>query len=510
MASKKIIIVGAGPGGLTSGMILAHRGFDVTVFEAKDTVGGRNGPLKLGEYTFDVGPTFLMMNFVLKEMFEETGRRVEDYLTFKKLDPLYELQFDDKSIMVSSDHTKMRQEIHDKFPGNEDGFDRFLEKEKTRYEYLFPCIQRDYSNIWSLFSPLLFKALPYLAPTQTIFQNLGTYYKEDKLKLSFTFQSKYLGMSPWECPAFFTMLPFVEHQYGIYHVMGGLNQISQAMKKVIEEEGGQVRTGTPVESLITKGRSVQGVRLKSGEDVLADEVVINADFGHAMSTLVKNGALKKYSPEKLAKKDYSCSTFMLYLGVKKKYPMQHHTIVFAKDYRRNVDNVFKNKILSDDLSFYIHNASVTDPTLAPEGKSTVYILVPAPNQFSGVDWQKEQKNLREKVLDLVQEKTPMKDLRQNIEVEHMITPLGWQKDLNVYQGATFNLAHSFNQLLYLRPRNRFEELDNCFLVGGGTHPGSGLPTIYESARISSNLICQKHQISYHKPSTMAAKATVSP
>ncbi|OVE76569.1 phytoene desaturase [bacterium F11] len=509
MTKKKIIIIGAGPGGLTTGMILAHRGFEVTLFEAKEEVGGRNAAIKTEGYTFDTGPTFLMMNFVLKEMFEETGRQIEDYLSFKKLDPMYELQFDDRRMLISDDHTKMRQEIHDKFPGNESGLDQFLEYEKKRYEYLFPCIQKDYSTIWSLVSPILMKALPYLSPGKSIFQNLGRYFKEDKLKLSFTFQSKYLGMSPWKCPAFFTMLPFVEHQFGIYHVMGGLNQISHAMKRVIEEEGGKIKTSTPVDSLLIENKKVKGVRLKTGEDVLADEVVINADFGYAMTHLIKEGTLKKYSPKKVEKKEYSCSTFMIYLGVKKKYPMKHHTIIFAKDYKTNVEHVFGGKKLDEDMSFYIHNASVTDPSLAPEGKSTIYILVPVPNQFANIDWEKEKESFKEKVLKLVEEKTIIKDLREQIEVEHVITPNEWEKELNVFKGATFNLAHTFPQLLYLRPRNRFEELKNCFLVGGGTHPGSGLPTIYESARISSNLICKKHKTTFPKPSHLAAKSTVS-
>jgi phytoene desaturase len=196
---------------------------------------------------------------------------------------------------------------------------------------------------------------------------------------------------------------------------------------------------------------------------------------------------------------------MIYLGVKKRYALDHHTIVFAKDYRTNVRNIFVDKILSDDVSFYVQNASVTDPTLAPDGKSTIYILVPIGNRLGPTAWAKEKEPFKHKVLDLVTQRTPMKDLRDQIEVERVITPLDWEQKGLIYLGATFNLSHTFSQLLYLRPRNRFEELRNCYLVGGGTHPGSGLPTIYESARISSNLICDEHGVRHARPSALSAK-----
>ena len=492
----RVIIVGAGPGGLTSAMILAHRQFDVTVFEANPTIGGRNSALRSDGFTFDTGPTFLMMRFMLHEMFEEAGRNVEDYLQFKSLDPLYCLNFDDRNILVSADHDKMRAQIREHFPGEEKGLDKFLHKERRRYGYLMPIIRKDYSSLWSLVSVSLLKALPYASLGRSLFENLGRYFRDEKLKLSFTFQSKYFGMSPWQCPALFTILPFIEHELGVFHVMGGLNKISEAMAKVVEEEGGKIFTSTPVESLVIDDGTVRGVKLRSGEEVFADHVIVNADFAYAMSNLVAPGILKKYSRTNLQKKDYSCSAFMIYLGVNKLYEMNHHTIVFAKDYCTNMDNIFEKKTLSDDMSFYVQNASVTDPTLAPQGKSTVYILVPVPNRIAAIDWTAEEEHFKNKVLELVSQRTPMKDLRDHIEVERIITPQDWEENHRIYLGATFNLSHKFSQLLYLRPRNRFEELENCYLVGGGTHPGSGLPTIYESARISSNLICQEEGIPY--------------
>jgi len=491
---KKIIVVGAGPGGLTAAMLLARRGFDVTVFESASSVGGRNTGLKVGPYTFDVGPTFLMMDFVLKEVFQAAGRRVEDYLSLIPLDPLYRLIFDDREIEMTSDHGRMRREIERHFPGNGPGYDRFLKEEGKRFKALMPCLTRDYSSLASFLSPTLARAIPQLGLGKSVFQNLSRYFNDEKLVLSFTFQSKYLGMSAWECPALFSMLPYVEHAFGIYHVKGGLHKISEAMARVVEEWGGRVHLKTPVKTLLFEGDAVTGVELENGEREKADAVVLNADFGHAMSRLVPPERQGRYAPGPLKKRDFSCSTFMMYLGVNQRIPMNHHTVVFARDYKRNVRQVFRDKVLSgDDFSFYVHNASVTDPTLAPEGKSALYLLVPVPNQKSGLDWEREKGPFREKLLRRVEERTPLKGLSSLIEEERIITPADWE-NRQIYLGATFNLSHRFSQMLYFRPHNEFEEFKNCYLTGGGTHPGSGLPVIYESARISSDLICRKFNV----------------
>ncbi len=499
---KRIVIVGAGPGGLTSAMILAHRGFDVSVYEKNAEVGGRNAPLRLGNYTFDTGPTFLMMRFILEEMFQEAGHKASEYLEFRALDPMYRLVFDDREILVSSNPETMREQLRAAFAEKDAGLDAFLREEGKRFEMLYPCIQRDYATLGSMLSMDLLRAFPYLAVTKTVFQNLGRYFKEEKLRMVFSFQSKYLGMSPWQCPAFFTMLPYIEHRYGIEHVIGGLNRISAAMAQAARAEGAEIRLKTPVEKLLLNGRRVTGVKLASGEEIAADAVFLNADFGHAMSHLVPEGVLRKYAPAKLRRKDYSCSTFMMYLGLDKRYPLNHHTIIFAKDYRSNVNAVFGQGSLTSDLSVYVQNACVSDPTLAPEGHSTLYILAPAPNNDSGLDWPATQTAFRKNVLRIIKERLKLPDLEEHIRAERIITPNDWEQQGSIFKGATFNLSHKFTQLLYLRPRNRFEELQGVYLVGGGTHPGSGLPTIFESARISSNLYCQDTAVPFPPPAAL--------
>lgn len=486
------MIVGAGPGGLTAAMLLGSAGFDVTVFEREDRVGGRSAPLYLGrnnEYVFDTGPTFLMMTPILREVFEMAGRRLEDYCKVMPLDPMYRLSFPDGKVMdITPDNARMDAQIRRNFPGNEGALKRFMEREGVRFEKMYPCLQKDYSTWTSMVSKPLLRALPHLALGRTLFENLGGYFKDEYLKMCFTFQAKYLGMSPWECPAAFTIIPFIEHHYGIDHVAGGLSEISAAMSRVVGELGGRIELGKPVKKVITEGRRAAGVVLEDGTEVRADAVVLNADFGHAMTTLFDPGVIRKYSAGRLRSKKFSCSTFMLYLAVDKVYDEPHHHIIFAGSYRDNIEDIVRRRRLSQDMSVYVRNASVNDASIAPPGHSALYILVPVANETSGIDWNEGLvKQYRDAVIARLEATTSMKDLSKHIVAETVISPKDWVKK-GVYLGATFNLGHTLGQMLYLRPRNRFEELKRCYLVGGGTHPGSGLPTIYESARISAGLI----------------------
>ncbi|MDM7918293.1 MAG: phytoene desaturase family protein, partial [Methanosarcina sp.] len=413
-----------------------------------------------------------------------------------QLDPMYRLRFaDGRELYPSPDKEKMKLSMENFSPGSFKGYLNYLEKEEKKYNKLIPCLSIPYGKISDFFSKNLLSAIPYLDAHTSLYNVLSRYFSDPDVRIAFTFQAKYIGMSPWTAPGTFSIISYIEHGGGIYHVTGGLNQLSKGMAKAFDELGGHVHLNSPIRKIIVENSRARGIQFENGHIEKADYVVINADFAHAMAHLVEEKARKKWTDKNLNSKDYSCSTFMLYLGVKKESKdIPHHSIIFAKDYKRNVDEITKEMILSEDFSFYVQNATVTDKTLAPAGKSTIYVLVPMPNKKGIIDWEKEKKSLRDKVLNALETRGGFKGIKESIEVEKIITPDDWEKEHSVYLGATFNLAHNVGQMLYFRPHNEFEEFKGCYLVGGGTHPGSGLPTIYESGRISAELIMKRDGI----------------
>lgn len=489
---KDIIVIGAGPGGLSTAMLLAHRGYNVRVFEKQEYIGGRNSQIRLGDYSFDMGPTFFLMKEILEEIFSETGRNLEDYVDLIEINPMYRLRFGDGETFYpwsASQKERMIEEIERVFPGESAGYLNYLRREEEKFQRLIPCLQIPYSNLSDLFKLNFVKALPYLDAHKSLYTSLGRYFKRDLLKLAFTFQAKYIGMSPWEAPGTFSIISYLEHKKGIYHIRGGLNKLSHAMAEVVVEEGGSIEVDSPVREILFKGRKAVGVELADGRRIEGDYVIMNADFAMGMKKLIPDSLKDKYSDTNLRKKKYSCSTYMLYLGINKLYDnLPHHNIIFAKNYRENITDITERKVISDDFSFYVQNASVSDPSLAPEGSSALYVLVPVPNNKSSIDWEREKHSYRDMVIKALEEEGGFENISEFIEEERIITPAEWENELDVYLGATFNLGHQVSQMLILRPHNKLEGYENLYIVGGGTHPGSGLPTIYESGRITANLI----------------------
>lgn len=247
---------------------------------------------------------------------------------------------------------------------------------------------------------------------------------------------------------------------------------------------------TPVKEVVVEHQTVKSVITEKGDEIDTDLCIMNADFAYGMTSLFNPKHLKKYTPEKLQKKKYSVSTWMLYLGIHQMLDLPHHEIIFSKDYDAYLHTLMDGK-KTDDLSIYVHNPSRIDETLAPQGKSSLYILVPVPNMHHDTDWDAHNMQMKDMVLNMIKEHHGI-DLEPLIEEEMIYTPYDWQEKEHIYRGAVFNLAHGLDQMLFLRPHNRFEEFKNLYLVGGGTHPGSGLPTIYQSALIAFDLI-QKHK-----------------
>ena len=488
-ARPTVAIIGAGPGGLASALLLAKSGVDVTVFERSSAVGGRNKVFDRDGFKFDLGPTFFHYPEVIEDIFKAIGMDAHEELNLHRLDMNYRLIFGQGGQLdCTSDLDEMTERIRGlSGDSNANAFRRYVVDNRLKLEKSKACLQEPWYGATDLLSKRAMRVASVLRPQRSVAGDLMKLFDDDRLMLAMSFQTKYLGMSPFNCPSLFTMLAFLEYEYGIFHPMGGLGSVSERMAAIARDLGVNFRMNEAVESVIMDGKTIKGVRTSQGE-FHADKVVMNADFANGMTQLFPDKVRKKWSNKKIDKKKYSCSTFMMYLGIDKVYEdLPHHQIYASANYEQNLEDIEKNhKLTWEDPSVYVQNACVVDPSLAPEGCSTVYALVPVSHIHENIDWDKEKDAYRERILDQIEAKLGYENLRDHIVTEMIITPEDWGD--HCYRGAVFNLAHGLDQMLWRRPKNQFDEINNLYLVGGGTHPGSGLPVIYESARISSKLL----------------------
>jgi phytoene desaturase len=502
----EIVIVGAGPGGLAAAMLLSAAGLRVTVLERLDRVGGRTSTLELDGFRFDRGPTFFMQPDSLREVFAMCGRSLDDEVELIRLDPHYCLRYGTgEQLYARPDPEQMRAEIARIAPADAPHVDRFLDENRRKLEAFEPVFRSNFDGFTDVLRMPRSGALSLLRPWASVDRDLQRYFADPRVRLAFTFQTKYLGMSPFRCPSLFTILSFLEYEFGLFHPRGGCGAVSAAMARAATELGAEIRLSEPVESLEFAGRRPIAA-VTSTNRYRCDALMINADFARAMKRLVPNELRQRWTDGKIDRKRFSCSTFMLYLGLEGREELDHHTIFLSSQYRRNLADIETGFRLSDEPSIYVANPCRTDPSMAPADCSALYVLVPVPHRHPSLDWQREAPGLRAKALRRL-EALGVHDVDSRIRCERMLTPEGWDRDFEIHLGATFNLAHNLGQLLHLRPRNRFEDLESVYLVGGGTHPGSGLPVIYESAKISSRLLTEDLGVRPSWPTAVGGQAS---
>lgn len=505
-ARPHVAVVGAGPGGLAAALLLAARGARVTVFEKDAEVGGRTRTLQApGGYRFDLGPTFFLYPEILASILAECGTRLEEEIELIRLDPQYRLLFEDGGVAIdaTADTARMQREIAKLCPADAEGFLPFLAENQAKFARFKPVLARPFLGLSDYARPDMLRSLPWLRPHLSVDADLRRHFRDPRVRLAFSFQTKYLGMSPFRCPSLFTILSFLEYEYGVFHPKGGCGAVSAALARVAERLGVEIRLRTPVERIAFTGRRAVGVEA-AGHRHAADAVVVNADFAHAIPRLVPEALRPRWTDRRIATARYSCSTFMLYLGVEGRFDhLAHHTIVLAREYERNIAEI-EAGVLPANPSFYLHNPVATDPVMAPPGHSALYVLVPVPNLQGRVDWSREAARYRDVVLRRLAD-IGLGGIESRIRFAKMVTPATWRDAYAVGHGATFNLAHDLGQMMFFRPGNRFPGTQRLYLVGGGTHPGSGLPVIYEGARISAGLLCEDIGLPKRAPAAQATR-----
>ena len=488
MNRSTALVIGAGIGGVATAARLARSGYEVTVVEKNAEPGGRCGRIVRDGHRFDIGPTLFLMPEVFEETYAALGERLSDHLDLRRINPTYQIRFGDGAeLRLTPDINTMQGQLEQIEPGSFGGFLRYLEEGRRHYKMsLRHFVGRNFYSLPDYFSPgnlpLLFK----LRALNKHYANIGNYFQNPMLKAAFTFQNMYLGLSPYDAPATYSLLQYTELADGVWFPMGGMYRTIETLVAIAEAKGVRFIYNAPVEKIEVERQRANGVVLSDGRRLTADTIVANADLPYVYRELLPDRA----EADRLERMKYTCSAIMFYWGVDKVYPqLGHHNVFLAGDYRASFDRIFKDHTLPDEPSFYVHAPTRTDPVAAPSGQDTLMALVPVGHldESIGQNWDALQSRARRAVLDRLKQ-IGLNDLTDHIKFEVSYTARDWNQKFNLVKGAAFGLSHNFMQVGYLRPHNRHRKYRNLYFVGASTHPGTGLPIVLLSARLTTERI----------------------
>ncbi|MBN1812414.1 MAG: phytoene desaturase [Anaerolineae bacterium] len=486
-----VLVVGAGVGGIAVAARLARRGYDVTVLEKNAVPGGRCNQIVQDGHRFDVGPSLFLLPQVYAATYAALGERMEDHLDLKRIDPTYHIHFEDDTVLqLSADINWMQTQLEAIEPGSFGGFLRYMAE---GYHHLDIALGRFLTkNFYTLFdqvNPGNLSLLTELKLLQKHYDNLGNYFKGDKLKAVFSFQDVYMGLSPYESPATYSMLQYTELADGVWFPVGGMYRIVESLTSIAEGHGARFVYESPVTQIVAEGSRATGVVLEDDSTMRADIVIANADLPYVYDRLLPDRDLGK----RMMNKQFTCSAIMFYWAVDTVYPqLAHHTLFLSGDYKASSDCIFHDHTLPEKPSFYIHVPNRTDPTAAPEGCDNLMVLVPVGCLYEELDQDFEALRARAKETVLKRlERLGITDLEAHIKHEVSYTPHDWREMFNLARGATFGLKHNLMQLGYMRPHNRHGRYKNLYFCGASTHPGTGVPIAFLGAGLVEERILKE-------------------
>lgn len=486
---KKIIVIGSGFGGLGAAIRLAAKGHDVTIFEKRDKPGGRGYQYDIGGFKFDGGPTVITAPYMFDELFELAGRRRADYFELIPLDPFYRI-FDAEGNHFDYYHRleDMLAEIERFSPADAAGYEKFIAHTQKIFEAFYDCTDRPFLTLGSML-----KIMPDMIRLQAFLSthlHVGRYIKHPFLRQALSFHPLLIGGSPFDTPAIYTLIVQFEKQWGVYYAKGGTGAIVQGLSRLFTELGGRFHFNCEVKEILVDGRRAVGVRLADGSVERADVVVCNGDVAYSYRYLIPAQYRRKYNDGHIERMRFSNSLFVVYFGTRRRYqdaPLRHHNIMLNRRYRGLLRDIFSSAPLPDDFALYLHVPTLTDPSVAPEGCESFYVLSLVPDLASGTDWTRAAQPYRDKIMRHLEERY-LPGLQASIVAEHYIDPLHFQNTLNSYRGAAFALKPTLLQSAWLRPHSRSEDFENLYFVGAGTHPGAGVPSVLASGKIAAELI----------------------
>ena len=492
---KKVLIIGAGTAGLASAIRLQSKGFDVAIYEKNPQVGGRMYSHSEKGFRFDVGPTIVMMPEIYREIFEYSGANPDDYLSMQLLDPLYQLHYQDgTSFSVSSNLTKLIPALEKVSYEDTQGYLAYLADIYKRYNVARQgFIDQPFHTAGDVFNWKNIINTFRLRTLNSAYSSIAKFVKNEKLRQALSFQTLYIGVSPFVGPSIYTIIPMIELLYGIWYIKGGMYAMAKAMEKRFLELGGTIHLNTNVEKILTDQKKAVGI-IVNGKTIPSDIVLVNADFPYAMEQLLDGKDRGKYTPKKIKKMEYSSSSFIMYFGLNKKIKTTVHQIRYAKDFKKNIDDLFE-PTLPEDPSFYIYSPSQIDATVAPVGKEIIYVLVPVPNrEKDSFTWDESMtKQYRDKMVAKLKQIPGFEDFDTAIEVERVMTPKDWQSQFNLQFAATFGFKPVLLQSNFFRPQAKALKISGLYFAGTSTHPGAGIPIVMKSAKIVSDTIIKDWQ-----------------
>lgn len=483
-SKKSAIVIGGGVGGLCTAARLLKNGYSVKVIEKESMVGGRAHRLKQGEYVFDTGPTLLMMTDVLYDTFKYCGKDFDDYITLLQLEPNYQVSFSDKSkITVSSNLAKFQSELSKIDPKAPSQFYSYFSDVADIYRVARDhFIDKNFNHIWDFISPKSGVQLIKKRGLSKLYNFVSHYFKDERLRQLFSFQSMYLGVSPHEAPAVYSVVSYMETGLGIWYPKGGMYKLSEALEKLVKDLGGEIVLNTPVDEILIEQKRAVGIKINETK-ISADLVVANSDLVYTYKNLISDEHRPNMPNQKLDSFKQASSAVLFYWGVDDECAgMLHHNVYLCKDFKKNLDEIFHEKILPRDPSFYTYIPTKTDPSLAPKGKSVFYVLVPVPNLQSKTNWEKGIAKIRNQVLSRLKSEFDL-DIAAKIKLEHVFTPMDFETKFNLHNGSAFGLSHHFFQSGYFRPSNKSKDIKNLYFVGASTYPGGGIPMVTLSAKL---------------------------
>ena len=483
------IVIGSGFGGIAAALRLRAKGHDVTLIEKHQDLGGRARVFKRNGFTFDGGPTVITAPYLINELFELFKKNPKDYIELSPLKIWYQFIFEDRSkFNYSGNENEMKAQIGELSQEDVQGYEKLVNFTKKIFDKGFTelaDVPFDKPFVMMQQLPALLK----LKSHKSVYSLVSSYIKNEKLRRMLSMHPLLVGGNPFTTTSIYGLILYLEKKWGIHYSMGGTGNIIKGFEKLMNEVGIKVIKGNEVKKIISKNTKITGVQLSNDNTINADIVICNADPPAVYEKLLDGNSNNSFLFNwKKKRMEYSMGLFVYYFGTKKIYEnVEHHTIKFGNKYKEHLDDIFDKKKLNEDISYYLHRPSATDKSMAPEGNDCFYVLVPVPNNQSGIDWNTEGEKMKSLIINKM-EKDLMPNLKENIVEDFYLTPDYFEKDLNTKFGSGFSIQPKFTQSAYFRFHNKSEIYDGLYFVGAGTHPGAGVPGVLSSAKVLDKIL----------------------